>query len=161
MSEGIVQIYYGEGHGKSTAAVGNAIAAATIGKQATIVQFLKGKNELELSFLSRLEPEVKIFNFAKTEVGFEELDEEKRQEEIMNLKNGFNYSKKVITTGECDIIVLDEILGLVHEGIIDIKDLTDILENRPEEVTIICTGRVLDDRVRSYADEIYNIAPEK
>lgn len=64
MNEGIIQIYYGEGHGKSTAAIGNAIRCASEGKSVIIIQFLKGKNENELAFLNRLEPEIKIFRFA-------------------------------------------------------------------------------------------------
>ena len=156
MSAGKVQFYYGEGHGKSTAAMGLAIQAAIEGKEATIIQFLKGKIDVENTFMSRLEPEIKVFNFAKSEVCFDELDEEKRQEEIMNLRNGYNYSKKVIGTEMTDLVVLDEILGLI--SVQEFKDLIDI---KPENMTIICTGRVLHERMRPYADEIYNIAPEK
>ena len=54
MENGAVQIYYGEGHGKTNVAIGSAICAACEGKEAVIIQFLKGKNEQE--FLSRLEP---------------------------------------------------------------------------------------------------------
>ena len=57
MDRGVIQVYYGEGHGKSTAAIGNAIRIASEGKSVIIIQFLKGKNENELTFLSRLEPE--------------------------------------------------------------------------------------------------------
>ena len=63
MENGAVQIYYGEGHGKTNVAIGSAICAACEGKEAVIIQFLKGKNEQE--FLSRLEPEVKFFNFSR------------------------------------------------------------------------------------------------
>ena len=56
MDRGVIQVYYGEGHGKSTAAIGNAIRIASEGKSVIIIQFLKGKNENELTFLSRLEP---------------------------------------------------------------------------------------------------------
>ena len=63
MNEGVVQIYYGEGHGKSTAAIGNAIQNAAIGKESVIIQFLKGRNETEKNFFTRLEPEIKYFNF--------------------------------------------------------------------------------------------------
>ena len=62
MEKGAVRIYYGEGHGKTNVAIGSAICAACEGRTAIIIQFLKGKNEQE--FLSRLEPEVKFFNFS-------------------------------------------------------------------------------------------------
>lgn len=161
MNEGVVQIYYGEGHGKSTAAIGSAIQNAALGRETVIIQFLKGRNETENDFFIRLEPEIKCFNFAKSEISYEELDDAGRQEELMNLKNGFNYSKKVISTGACDMIVLDEVLGLVDEHVITVDEIKELIQAKPDDMTVICTGRVLDDRLRPLADEIYNIAPEK
>ena len=152
MENGAVQIYYGEGHGKTNVAIGSAICAACEGKQAVVIQFLKGKKEPE--FLKKLEPEVKFFNFSRAGILFEQLDEESKQEEIMNIKNGFNYAKKVISTGADMVVVLDEMLGLLEE-------LSDMLASRPDDVTVIMTGRVLDDGIREMADEIYNIASEK
>lgn len=161
MEKGKVLIYYGDGHGKTTAAIGNAIYAASEGKSAVVVQFLKAKDQEKLKFLARLEPELKFFRFAKSDISFEELSDEQKQEELINLKNGFNYSRKVITTGTCEVVVLDEVLGLVDLKVIDFQDIRSLLSARPEDVTVVCTGRVLDDRIREYADEIYCIAPEK
>ena len=126
MSKGIVRIYYGEGHGKSTAALGTAIREASHGKTATVISFLKEKNEDSEELLKKLEPELKFFRFEKSDVSFEELSEEEKQREIMNLVSGFNYSKKVITTGGCDLVVLDEVLGLVNQNIISEEDLLEI-----------------------------------
>lgn len=161
MSEGVIQIYYGEGHGKSTAAIGNAIHFASEGKSVIIIQFLKGRNENELAFLNRLEPEIKVFRFAKSDECFAELPENEKQEEIMNLCNGFNYGKKVITTEACDMLVLDEVLGIMDEKVIAPEELKELFESKPDDMTLVCTGRVLDDSIRECADEIYNIAPEK
>ena len=90
MENGAVQIYYGEGHGKTNVAIGSAICAACDGKQAVVIQFLKGKKEPE--FLKKLEPEVKFFNFSRAGILFEQLDEESKQEEIMNIKNCLLYT---------------------------------------------------------------------
>ena len=49
--------------------------------------------------------------FTRAGILFEQLDEESKQEEIMNIKNGFNYAKKVISTGADMVVVLDEMLG--------------------------------------------------
>ena len=143
MENGAVQIYYGEGHGKTNVAIGSAICAACEGKQAVVIQFLKGKKEPE--FLKKLE----------------QLDDESKQEEIMNIKNGFNYAKKVISTGADMVVVLDEMLGLLDLHLISKEELSDMLASRPDDVTVIMTGRVLDDGIREMADEIYNIASEK
>lgn len=161
MSKGVVQIYYGEGHGKSTAALGNAIQMAGEGKTAIAIQFLKGKSEIKGDFIKRLEPEIRFFSFAKSEECFCTLSDEEKQEESINLKNGFNYGKKVVSTGACDLIIMDEILGLLDEGVITMEDIKNLISIRPEEMTMIFTGRVLPDELRAYADEIYYIASEK
>jgi cob(I)alamin adenosyltransferase len=157
----MIQVYYGEGHGKSTAALGIAIQAACNGKSVIAIQFLKGKLENEKEYLARLEPEIKFFRFAKSDVCFDELSEEEQNEERINLKNGFNYGKKVIATGACDMVVLDEFLGLVDQKIITVEDIREMISVKPEDMTLILTGRVLTDEIRQMADEIYNIAPEK
>ena len=161
MERGAIQVYYGEGHGKSTAAIGNAIRVASEGKSVIIIQFLKQKNENELTFLNRLEPEIKIFRFAKSDECFEALSDSAKQDEIMNLRNGFNYGKKVVTTGACDMLILDEVLGIVDAKVMSPEELCGLFAAKPEEMTLVCTGRVLDDKIREAADEIYNIAPEK
>ena len=102
-----------------------------------------------------------FFRFAKSEKGFDELSDEEKAEECANLKNGFNYGKKVISTGECDMLVMDEILGLVDHGVITMEDIDSLLAAKPEDVTIVFTGRVLGEDLRSRVDEIYNIASEK
>ena len=115
MEEGLVQIYSGEGHGKSAAAIGRALQVACNGENVVIIRFLKGmRND---GFLKRLEPEIKIFRFEKSEEEFSQLSAERQQEEIHNIKNGLNFAKKVLTTGECSLLILDEVLGLIDNGI--------------------------------------------
>ena len=113
MSTGSVIVYYGNGKGKSSSAIGHAICAAGEGASVTIIQFLKGNNQKEIEFLKRLEPEVRFFSFEKNAEFFEELSEEQKQEEIQNIKNGLGFAKKVLVTAESTIVVLDEILGLL------------------------------------------------
>jgi cob(I)alamin adenosyltransferase len=117
--------------------------------------------ESEKDFLARLEPEIKFFRFAKSDAPFDQLSEEEQEEERINLKNGFNYGKKVIATGGCDVVVLDEFLGLVDLKIISMEDIKEMIAVKPEDMTLILTGRVLTEEIRRMADEIYNIAPEK
>ncbi|MBQ2706222.1 MAG: cob(I)yrinic acid a,c-diamide adenosyltransferase [Agathobacter sp.] len=161
MSKGIMRVYYGEGNGKSTAALGTAIREASHGKTATVISFLKEKNEDSEELLKKLEPELKFFRFEKSEVSFEELSEEEKQREIMNLVSGFNYSKKVITTGACDLVVLDEVLGLVNQNIISEEDLIDLAGAIPEDMVVICTGRKVPDTIKECADEVYQVMLEK
>ena len=123
MDRGNLQIYFGNGRGKTTAAIGQAIREASAGKTVFIVQFLKGRQPEQISFIQRLEPEIKLFRFQRREAAFEELDAKEREEEVMNMKNGLNFAKKVLATGECDVLVLDEILGLLDYGIAEVSDI--------------------------------------
>lgn len=155
MEKGLVQVYSGEGHGKSAAALGRAIQVASAGRDVVMINFLKGCQNEE--FLKRLEPEIKIFRFEKSEEEFALLSDEHKQEEIGNIKNGLNFAKKVLTTGECGLLILDEVLGLIDKGIITIEDLSHILEARSDDVDIILTGIRLNDEVCQLADEVYKI----
>lgn len=154
MEEGFVQIFGGEGKGKTGAAIGQGIKAASEGKSVVVIQFLKGKTTGEFEIIRRLEPEIKLFSFEKSEECFEELSEEHKREEVQNIKNGLNFAKKVLVTGECDFLVLDEILGLIDNHIITTEDLRAIIEAKPEEVGIVMTGINISEEVCAMADEI-------
>lgn len=157
MKQGQIYIYSGDGHGKSPAALGKAVMTAASGESVVIIQFLKGRGLSDSEFLSRLEPEIKIFRFEKSNVNFDELPEEKQKEEIINIKNGLNFARKVLTTGECDLLILDEVLGLIDNGIISVDELKSILELRDDETDIIMTGIALNDEVCMLADHVSRI----
>ena len=57
--------------------------------------------------------------------------------------------------------MLDEVLGLVDQKVISLQDIREMLEAKPDDMTVICTGRVLADEIRELADEVYNITFEK
>ena len=67
MANGLVHIYAGDGRGKSPAAIGRAVQAAAEGKKVIIIQFLKGRGLQDSNFLQRMEPEIKIFHFEKSD----------------------------------------------------------------------------------------------
>lgn len=157
MKQGLIHIYSGDGHGKSPAALGKAVMAAAAGERVVIIQFLKGRGLQDTEFIRRLEPEIKIFRFEKSETDFVALSEDKKQEEIVNIKNGLNFAKKVLTTGECDLLILDEVLGLIDNEIITVKDLKNLLEARDGETDIIMTGISLNDDLCLVADEVSRI----
>lgn len=161
MATGSVQVYHGDGRGKSSAALGKGIRAASEGKNVFVIQFLKGKTDAEMEFIKRLEPEIKFFRFEKSKENFNELSEVEQQEEVQNIRNGLNYAKKVLTTGECDMLILDEVLGLVDNGLITEADLENIIQAKSEETDLIMTGMVLSEKLKSKIDEIYRIIAEK
>ena len=148
--------WYIYGRGKSPAAIGRAVQAAVAGKNVVIIQFLKGRGLEDSDFLRRMEPEIKLFRFEKSDENFEQLPEEKKREEIVNIKNGMNFAKKVLATGECDLLILDEVLGLIEKEIITVEDLKNMLVCR-EDTSVILTGIKLSDEICFLADEISKI----
>ena len=161
MATGIVRIFYGEGHGKSTAALGRALKAASEGKSVFIIHNLKGRKEEEAQFMKKLEPEIKVFQFEKTDACYEDLSAEEKKEASLNIKNGVNFARKVLLTGECDLLILDEVLGLVDAGLLANEELENLLKSRSGGMDLILTGRNMDASIREYADEIYKIKSEK
>ena len=154
MERGIVHIYTGDGRGKSPAALGRAVQAAA-GEQVVIIQFLKGKGLEDTEFVRRLEPEIKLFRFEKSDEFYEELPEEKKAEEDMNIRNGMNFAKKVLSTGECNLLILDEVLGLIEKNIISVEDVENLLNQRGE-TDVILTGISLNDEICSLKFKTYN-----
>ena len=114
MEKEITEVYCGNGRGKTTLAIGQALRASSQGKSVIIIQFLKGNERRELDFLEELDQlDIKIFRFEKMESCYDQLNEEEQAEEERNILNGLNFARKVIATQECDFLVLDEILGLL------------------------------------------------
>lgn len=160
MAKGLVYIYAGDGRGKSPAALGRALQAAMEGKNVVVIQFLKGNGSNNSDFLRRMEPEIKFFSFEKSAENYEELSEGKKQEEVINIRNGMNYAKKVLVTQECDLLILDEVLKLVEKEIMSVEDLKSMLECRGD-TDVILTGVKLDDGICILADEVSKIETVK
>lgn len=161
MGKRIVQVFYGPGKGKTSAAVGQCIRAASLGQSVIIIQFLKGKDAEEFNFLERLEPDIKLFRFEKSEESYDLLLPSQQKEEKQNILNGFNFAKKVVDTGECDVLVLDEVLGLLDIGLIEVSDIIKLIELRDDYTRLVLTGRNLPEELREYVNIISKLDLEK
>lgn len=157
MAKGFTRVYCGKGKGKSRAALGLGISAAGSGNSVVIIQFLKNRNDEELEFLKRLEPEVKLFRFEKSSECFDDLSEEDKKEEVLNIRNGLNFARKVLSTEGCNLLILDEVLGLVDQHIITSKELIELIEVKDEDTALVLTGITMNPQLSDYVDEIYNI----
>ena len=151
MSTGRLEVICGEdSSGKTAMALGRALQALTEQKTVIVIQFLKGSEKTgNLEVLKRMEPELKVFRFAELS------DAEKKDEEI-NIRNGLNYAKKVLTTEECDLLVLDEALGLVDQNIVTEEEMAGILSCR-DQVQVIVTGKVLPEGLSRIADKVEKV----
>ena len=151
---GPIRIFAGTGRGKTSAAIGQGVKAATMGKTVSVIQFLKGRPDGEFDIIKRLEPEMKLFCFEKSDRFFDDLSDSEKEEEKQNIRNGYNFAKKVLMTGECDLLILDEFLGLLDTGLLSTGDFKDLLSVKPDEVELIMTGININEEICKLADEV-------
>ncbi|WP_058486147.1 cob(I)yrinic acid a,c-diamide adenosyltransferase [Defluviitalea phaphyphila] len=161
MELGLIQVYCGEGKGKTTAAIGQGIRAIGQGMKVIMIQFLKSSFTGELDTLKKLEPDFKVFRFEKPKDFFWNLNDEEKKELKNEIMNAINFSKKVLDTKECDMLILDEILGVIQNGLLKESEVCELLDKKPLGIEIILTGRYLTDEIRKKANYISNIHAEK
>ena len=155
MEKELTEVYCGNGVGKTTLAIGQSLKASMQGKSVIIIQFLKGKEKRELDFLEDMDSlDIKIFRFEKFETCYENLTDQEKDE-------GLNFARKVVATQECDFLILDEILGLLDNGITTADVITDILKLKDESMRIIMTGRKLPRELLPYVDSITTLTTEE
>ena len=156
MKDSMIQVICGPGKGKTASAIGRGVSALIRGKNVIMVQFLKGSMDSDnMEVLKRLEPEFKLFRFEKSPMVFDRLSDEEKEEARINIRNGLNFSKKVLVTGECDILILDEILGILDEGIITLEELCALItQARQSEAELIMTGTVYPAALDEWVDEV-------
>lgn len=158
MKHGNIEVICGTGQGKTALAVGKGVIALTKQKSVIMIQFLKGSPKQEgLDVLKCMEPKFKVFRFEKADMYFESLSEEERKEELLNIRNGFNFAKKVVATRECDLLILDEVLGILDKEIVTSEEFMKLIEGKEDGMGLILTGRVFPEQLRPYVDAVSSI----
>ena len=158
---GQVEVFCGLGKGKTAAALGICIRAASHGKQAIIVRFLKGKDSAQLEYLKKLEPEIQFFTFEKQRKCYNDFTESEKEETRNNIRNTINYTNKVIDACQCDLLVLDEALGLIELGLIEVDELISFIQKKDADMQMIFTGHYLPKELEPWVDNEYSIKTEK
>ena len=155
--KGLTQIYCGPGKGKTSVAIGQAIRAVGYGKRAIVIQFLKGRATSRLDYLNAMEPEVRLFRFEKKDKFYEDLTDEEKKEENRNIRNGLNFARKVLLTEECDMLILDEILGALEFGIVSEEEIESLIQAKDYETELIMTGNVVTEALKNAADRVVSL----
>jgi len=147
----MIQIYTGNGKGKTTAALGLAMRAAGHGLSVMIIQFMKGKiNYGELETARKL-PNITIEQYGRPDfVNPEQPD----HEDIRLAEQGFKRAREVIRGGKYDVVVLDEINVAVNFGLLKEDDVVGLLQMIPEDLELILTGRYMPEAFARHADLI-------
>lgn len=143
MNEAFVQLYTGDGKGKTTAALGLAIRAAGHGIHTYMGQFMKGQSYGELVAL-RDHPNIRIEQFGTDRcIRRDEVTEEDRS----RARAGLERATEAMLSGRYGIVVLDEINVALWFGLIPEADLIDFLARRPGDVEVVLTGRKATERL--------------
>lgn len=161
MRKGYIYIYYGEGKGKTTLAVGQGVRAVGEGLTVVMIQFLDYNNTKESVPLKKLEPEFRIFRFEKMRTSIQDIDDSTKKEVLSEIRNAFNFTRKIIETGECDMLILDGIIEAIEDGYIKEDELQELLNKRLSYMDVILTGRTLHDLIAKKSDYIFRICTEK
>ena len=160
MEQGLIHIYCGDGKGKSTAAAGLAARAAGRGKQVLVARFLKTDDSGEVAVLSRilgirLIPCSRTFGFT-----FQMSDQEKK-EAARYYEELFQKAWDQAEQEGFDMLVLDEMMAALSAGFVKEEQLLGRLQNRPEGLEVVMTGRNPSERLVEAADYVSEIRKVK
>lgn len=146
--KGYVQVYTGDGKGKTTAAIGLAIRAAGAGLRVYIAQFLKHGDYSEIKALARFSDCITVEQFGLG--GF--IVGDPTPEDIQAALTGLDRAREVMTGGKVDVIVLEEANRAASRGLFPVQAILDMIHLKPDSVELIITGRGADPAVIDEAD---------
>jgi cob(I)alamin adenosyltransferase len=147
LKKGYVQIYTGNGKGKTTAAVGLATRAAGNEYMVTMVQFLKGGATGELISAKRLQPYFNIYRFEKPRGFFWTLNDAEKEELKEEIQEAYRFCLKQLEEKACDILIMDEVMGALSNKLITEDQLIELIDKKPEDIELIMTGRNVPERI--------------
>jgi len=148
MRRGYIQVYTGNGKGKTTAALGLALRAAGAGLKVFIAQFIKKRKCSEHKAMERFKDLITIKQYG---TGFLRSKIPTPSEKA-SAKKGLEDVKKALLSGQYDMVMLDEVNIATHYGLLSVDELLDVLEKKPSGVELILTGRYADKRIIEKAD---------
>jgi cob(I)alamin adenosyltransferase len=148
MRRGYVQVYTGNGKGKTTAALGLALRAAGAGLRVFIAQFIKKKKCSEHRILEQLQEHITVRQYGKGLI----LRRAITGADISAAQEGLREIEGIIGSKEFDMVILDEANVAVHCGLIGADDLLALISNKPANLELVITGRYADERVIRKAD---------
>lgn len=152
LNKGMVQVYTGDGKGKTTAAIGQGIRACGNSLVVYMIQFLKGGKTGELNIINGLGDNFKVFRFEKPRDFVWNLNEEEKEELRTEIKEGYRFILETISESNCDVLIIDEIMGVLHNKFLTIDEVLYIIDNKPRNMELILTGRDIPKEILMKAD---------
>jgi len=160
LEHGYIQIYTGDGKGKTTASLGLALRAIGHGWKVLIIQFAKGDqiNYYGEIASSKLMPNLEVKQFGLDRVVY---SHNINIEDYKEARNGWNYAKEAIMGGEYQLIIMDEINVCADLGMIKISEIKEVLLNKPKNMEIVMTGRRAHPELVAMAHLVTEMKPIK
>jgi cob(I)alamin adenosyltransferase len=143
MERGLVQVYTGEGKGKTTAALGLALRACGHGFKVFLAQFAKGKDYGELAALERLADRVQVRQYGRARF----IHGEPSPEDIALARQGWREVLEVAARGDFDLLILDEIGIALFYRMIGLEDVRRFVQGKPENLELVLTGRRIPEEL--------------
>ncbi len=162
---GQVLLYTGEGKGKTTSAFGVALRAVGRGWKVSMIQFTKmgewpkGEPMGEIAGARRLEPDMEVIS---TGIGFVNIfgDPFTLEEHREAAQKGLQLAREKISSGQYQLVILDEILGAVDQGQIDLEQVLEVIQTKPHAVNLLLTGHDAQKRFLDQLLPVVDLATE-
>lgn len=151
LNNGLVQIYTGEGKGKTTAAIGQGVRSAGYGLKVVMVQFLKGGYTGELTTIANID-NFNIYRFEKERDFVWNLSEDEKEELKKEIRIGYEFIKKHIDECSCDVLIVDEIMGAHYNNFVSVDEIKYLINNKKQSMELILTGRDVPEEIIELAD---------
>jgi cob(I)alamin adenosyltransferase len=150
LSRGLVEVYTGDGKGKTTAALGLALRAVGHGFKVYMIQFMKGHTQYgELNAAHRLSPYFKIVQYGRPDF----VNRQKPEKiDIELARKGLEHARKIIQSNKYDIVILDEINVALDYKLVKLEDILSLIKNKPSNIELILTGRNAPSEIISAAN---------
>jgi len=159
-AKGMVQVYTGDGKGKTTAALGLALRAVGHGHRVFIIQFMKGEEENSGERLSaqKLAPLLTIKPMGRA--GFINKDHpDPKDKELAG--QALEYARGLMEQGDYDILILDEINVALAFGLLPVDSVLQLIQSKPEGMELVLTGRYADPQIMEKADLVTEMKNRK
>jgi cob(I)alamin adenosyltransferase len=149
LDKGMIQVYTGDGKGKTTAALGLAMRAAGQGLKVYIVQFMKGWPHYgELNTVAQ-HANITLKQFGRPDF----VDRENPAPvDVRMAQEALDHAREIVMGGEHDLVILDEVNVALEWKLIELQDVTSVLDEKPEGVELVLTGRHAHPEVIARAD---------
>ena len=149
LEKGLVQVYTGNGKGKTSAAFGLALRAVGRGLKVYVIQFIKGGFDYgELYVIDKL-PNLTLKSFGRGKFITTKPPE---KEDVTLAEQALKLAKEVVESREYDVVVLDEINVALHLKLISLEEVLEIAKNKPRHVELVLTGRNAPNEIVEIAD---------